>query len=145
MSFDKSTIGFFPRIRILIVWKFQKLLLVLIYLGMQGHLWPQLQASYLPPISQSKCFRFWGILVLITILSVPWNWLVIVQISQDFFFVTESPRFSKAGFPITTKLVSSFKVSIKCLLLEIESLFRKTWKLYSYVGSWWTRVARNCF
>ena len=61
------------------------MLLLLLYFGMQSHLWPQIQALFLPPRSQSKGLRFWGVLVLVTNLSVPYDWLLIVKKSQEVF------------------------------------------------------------
>ena len=86
-SIDKSNRWFFPRIRGLTVRKIQNMVLLLIYLGMQSHLWPQLQAPCLPLRSEAKSFRFWGVLVQITILSAHWNWLLIVQKSQEVFSI----------------------------------------------------------
>ena len=80
---------FFPSIRILIVLKLQNMLLLLISSGMQSHLWPQLQASFLPPRSQSNGLRFWGFFMVITILSVSCDWLLIVQKCQDVFLNVE--------------------------------------------------------
>ena len=109
-SFDKPNFWFLC-IRILMVRKFQNMLLLSIYLGMQSHLWPQRQDSCFPPRSNSKGFHFWGVLVLISVLSFPWNWLLIVEESQVFVKM-DSLRFSKPGLPITTNLMSSFKVPI---------------------------------
>ena len=74
----------FPRIRVLTVRKIQKMVMLFIYLGIQSHLRPQLQTSCLPPRWQSNCFPFWGVFELLTIFSIPCNWLVIVQKSQFF-------------------------------------------------------------
>ena len=41
-----------------IVQIFRKMLLLLIYLGIQSHFCLQLQASFFPPRSQSKVFAF---------------------------------------------------------------------------------------
>ena len=92
----------------------------------------------------TKGFRFWGVLVLINMLSVPCNWIRLWK-SQEVFLNMESSRFSKPGFPITTNLMSSFKVSIYCFLLEIESLIRKLLNFYRSLDFWWTRVSRKCF
>ena len=114
----KSNHCFSPRIRILVVQKFQNLLLLLIYLGIQSHLWPllqasfpELQASFLLPRLQSKGFRLPGTFVIITILSGPCDWLFMVQKNQDVFLNMESSQFSNPGSPITTNLMSSFKIS----------------------------------
>ena len=88
---------------------------ITLYLDMQGQLWPQLQASILQPTWQSNGFRFWRVLLLLTNLSVPCNWLVIVQKCQEVFFKMESTRFSRPGFPITTNLIYFFKVSTEML------------------------------
>ena len=90
---------FFLRIRTSIVRKLQNMLSLLIYLGIQSHYCPQLQTSFLPPRSQSKSFGFWGKLVVITILSLPFDLLPIIR---QLFYNEESSRFSNPGFPITT-------------------------------------------
>ena len=134
-----------PRIRVLTFRIFQNMVLILIYLGMQSHLWPQLQAVCLLPSSQSKGFRFSGVLVLTTILSVPCNWLVIVPKSPEVFFNMESSRFKKPGFPITTNLMSSFRISVYRFLRETENLIRKSLNWYPSVESWWSRGAESAF
>ena len=76
---------FFPRIRNSIAWKFQKMLTLLIYVGIQSHLCPQWQALSLRLRLQWKMFCFWGILVVITTLSVLCNWLLIPKLLEMFF------------------------------------------------------------
>ena len=77
-----------------------------------------------------KKIRFWGVLVLISILPVPCYWLLIVQKIQEKIFKMESSRFWKPSFPITTNLMSSVKISIRCFLLELQSSIRKSVNMY---------------
>ena len=63
-------------------------------------------------VAITKSFHFRGVLVLITTLSVPCNWFLMVQKSHEVFFNMESSRFSKPRFPTTTNLMPYFKVSI---------------------------------
>ena len=120
-SFDKPGFWFFLWIRYLMVQKFQNLLLFLIFLGMESHLWPQLHASYIPPGLQQEDLRFWMFLVLLTILSVPCNWYLIVQKNQGVIFDIESSGFSKPGFAITTTLLCSYRISIENWLLILKN------------------------
>ena len=128
-SIDESNVWLLLRITILILQKFQNMLILSIYLGMQSHRWPQLQASCVPPRLESKgfrLFRFWGVSVLKTISSVPCNCFLIVLKSPEVFFNMESSRLSKPDLPLITNLMCSFKVSIYCFLLEIEKLIKKS-------------------
>ena len=141
----KQMIDFFSRITILIVRKFQNVLIVLNYIGMQSHLWPQLWAPFPPTSLQSEDFGFWGISVVILTLSVAYSWLLIVQLCQEKICKLQSSRFSNPCFPVTTNLMSCFKVSIKRFLLELEDLINKSLILYPSVEFWRTTTARNCF
>ena len=134
---------FFPRIRIFILRNCQNRLLFLIYLGTQSHLWPQLQVSFLPTRWQSQDLRFWGRLVVITMLSVHCDWLLIVQRNQEVFCEMESSRFSNPGFPIFTTLMFSFKVSIQWFLFELENLTTKSLNLYPSVESLMDQISQK--
>ena len=54
---------------------------------------------------------------------------------QEVFFNMKYFRFSNSDSPITTNLMSSFKVSIWCFLLQFENLIRKSLKLFPFVES----------
>ena len=109
---DKFNQWLFSRIRIFMLRKFQYMPLLLIYLGFQSLLCPQLQVSFRPPRSQWKHFWVLRILVVIITLSIPCDWLLIIKKCQEVFFNMKSSGFSNMGFPITTNLMSSSKVSI---------------------------------
>ena len=98
-SVGKSNHWFFLLIRILIVRNIQIMLLLLFYLAIQSSHGPQLQPSFLPPKSQWKDFQFWGDLLVITVLSVPYDWHLVLQNDQEVFSNKESSRFSNTGFP----------------------------------------------
>ena len=110
------------------------MVLLFIFLGMQSQLWPQLQASCLPPRSLSINFRFSAALVLITVSSVPCKWFVIVQKSQEVFFNTESFRFSKSGFHMTTKLMSSSKSQSEASYLKFKNVIIRNHRNCSLLG-----------
>ena len=110
---------------------------------MQNYLWPQLQPSCLPPRPQPKSFRFWRVLVITAIFLVPCSWLLTVQKSQNVSSIMEFSRISEPGLPLTTNLMSSFKVSNQCFLPELEKLIDKSLNVYYSVESWRTRFGRK--
>ena len=61
-------------------------------------------------------FLLLGVIVVKAFLYFPCDWLPTVQKSQEVFFKTDTSRSSKPGFPITTNLISYFKVSIHSYL-----------------------------
>ena len=74
------------------------------------------------PKSTSKEFRFWGVILLVTILCVTCDWRLLVHKSHEVFFNMGSSQFSKPGFLHNN---NSLDVFLQSLILMLATSVRK--------------------
>ena len=134
--FPNWTKDFFAGFRILVVQKIQSMRLVLINLGIKSRLWPQLEASILPTRSQLKNVSFFGVLVVINNLFVPFDWFLVVQKIKKYFSIWSLLDFKTQVFPTITNLIPSVRFSLKRILTEVKKMNEKKKKRWFGTSLW---------
>ena len=115
---------FVPSIRILLVLKLQKVLFVMTFIHNQSRIFEQLEPWFLLSMSPSKACYWWR-----TIWLNNWNFRsshhspVFGKIRRNFDKIGLC-RYSNSYFSVTTRKISSTKVSIKKFFLQRRKQFK---------------------